>query len=170
MFSKSIRRALIASGLVIGATAAFSPTAFAQVSETVDLSGTVATTLNITSVATGPASALVLDGLGTAPTDHIVKVADLAISTNNATGYELTVSSGDLTNETGETPISYQVTTVGDELEAPTTFNTPSGDIYTVASGAAGSVPQDLYIKYTPAEFQDAGLYGAEITLNVTDN
>lgn len=170
MFTKSIRRVLIASGLVLGATAAFSPTAFAQTAGTVPLSGTVASTLAITSAATTEAGALDLDGDGTAA-EHIVKAADMAIATNNEQGYTLTVSSGNLTKANG-TPIAYQVTTVADAAAAPATggFLVASGTNYTVSTAAAGSVPRDLYIKYTPAALQDAGAYGATINLTVADN
>lgn len=170
MSTKLIRRFLIASGLFIGATAAFSPTAFAQVAATVPLSGTVTSTLAITSTATAEAGTLDLDGDGTA-TEHIVKAADMAIATNNEAGYTLTVSSGNLT-KTGGTSIAYQVTTVADAAAAPATggFLVASGTDYTVSTAVAGSVPQDLYIKYTPAALQDAGIYGATINLSVVDN
>lgn len=170
MFTKSIRRALIASGLFLGATAAFSPTAFAQTAATVPLSGTVATTLAMTSVATTEAGTLDLDGDGTAA-EHIVKVADVAIATNNETGYTLTVSSGNLT-KTGGTSIAYQATTVSDAATAPATggFTVASGTNYTVSTAAAGSVPKDLYVKYTPGALQDAGTYVGTISLNVADN
>ena len=170
MFSKSIRCALIASGLVLGATAAFSPTAFAQTAATVPLSGTVNSTLAITAAPTADAALLDLDGDGTA-IEHIVKAADLEIATNNEQGYTLTVSSGNLTKD-GGSPIAYQVTTVLDTATAPATgdFAIASGTDYTAATAASGSVPQDLYIKYTPAALQDAGAYVATINLTVADN
>lgn len=170
MFTKSIRRALIVSGLFLGTAAAFSPAAFAATDATVDLSGTVASTLAITSETTGGAGTLDLDGDGTAA-EHIVKAADMAITTNNEQGYTLSVTSGNLTSA-GGTPIAYQVATVADAAAAPATgdFTVTSGTAYTVATLAAGSVPKDLYIKYTPAALQDAGIYTATITLNVADN
>ncbi len=170
MSTKLIRRALIASGLFIGATAAFSPTAFAATDATVPLSGTVASTLAITSTATAGASTLDLDGDGSAA-EHIVKVADLAIATNNEQGYTLTVTSGNLTKD-GGTSIAYKVTTVDDAAAAPATgaFTIASGTAYTVPTTAAGSVPKDLYIQYTPAALQDAGAYVATINLTVADN
>lgn len=170
MSTKLIRRALIASGLFIGTAVAFSPTAFAATDATVPLSGTVASTLAITSTATAGASILDLDGDGSAA-EHIVKVADLAIATNNEQGYILTVTSGNLT-KTGGTPIAYKVTTVTDAAAAPATgdFAIASGSNYTVSSTGFGSLPKDLYIQYTPAALQDAGAYVATITLNVADN
>lgn len=172
MFTTSIRRALIASGLVLGVTTAFSPAAFAATSDTVGLSGTVDSTLTITGSATAGATALNLQGTGNAGVETIVKSADLAIDTNNSAGYTLTVSSGNLVNATATTPIAYQVTTVADAAAAPAAagFTVASGTNYTVASSAAGSVPKDLYIKYTPATNQDPGTYTATISVSVVDN
>ncbi|MBN3893072.1 MAG: hypothetical protein HWQ43_29440 [Nostoc sp. JL31] len=168
MSTKLIRRALIASGLFIGAAVAFSPTAFA---DTVDIGGTVTSTLAITTTAvTGVDTDLDLGGNDTTPTAHIVQVADLGITTNNEQGYTLTVSSGNLT-KTGGTSIAYQVTTVADGASAPVAggFTVASGTDYTVSTTAAGAVAKDLYIKYTPAQLQDPGDYIAQITLNVAD-
>lgn len=172
MSTKLIRRFLIASGLFIGATAAFSPTAFAATTGTVGLQGTVASTLAIAATATAGATTLNLQGAGTAGVQTIVKVADLAIDTNNSTGYTLTVTSGNLVNATTTTPIAYQVTTVADAATAPVAggFTVASGTNYTVASSAAGSLPKDLYMMHTPAQYQDPGTYTATITVTVADN
>ncbi|MHC5731925.1 MAG: hypothetical protein ACYTXY_49220, partial [Nostoc sp.] len=104
------------------------------------------------------ATALNLGGDGSTPTEHIVKVAALAIGTNNEQGYTLTASSGNLT-KTGGTSIAYQVTSVAATTAAPATgdFAVASGTNYTVATAGAGDAPKDLYIKYTPAALQDAG-------------
>lgn len=168
--SKLIRRALIASGLVIGAAVAFSPTAFAATTADVQLNGTVASTLAITSVTTAGAGTLALDGTA-AGVQQIVKASDLAIATNNEQGYTLTVSSGNLI-KAGGTSIPYQVTTVTDAAPAPVAagFTVASGTDYQVGTLVAGAAPKDLYIMYTPASLQDAGVYGALITLNVADN
>jgi len=172
MSTKLIRRFLIASGLFLGATVAFSPAAFAATDGTVGLSGSVASTLAITAAPTGGATSMNLQGTGTAGVETIIQVADLAIDTNNSTGYTLTVTSGNLVNTTATTPIAYQVTTVADGGTAPVTgaFTVASGTNYTVASSAAGSVPKDLYIKYTPAQYQDPGSYSATINVSVADN
>ncbi|MBD2775596.1 hypothetical protein [Iningainema tapete] len=158
------------SALVLGATAAFTPAAFAGTTATVPISGTVASTLNISATATAGASTLNLTS-----GEKIVKVADLAIDTNNSTGYTLTVSSGNLANPDSATPISYQVKVVDGTATAPA-----SGD-FTVASGTdltdgtsvangAGTNGKSLYIKYTPAALQDPGNYTGTINLSVADN
>jgi len=126
---------------------------------------------SLTTTATSIASNLVLDGIGNA-SEHIVKVADLTISTDNPNGHTLTVSSGNLTKADGITPITFQVTTVADGAPAPTSgeFITPSGSNYTASTSTAGQADKDLYIKYTPVVLQDPGSYSAAISLIVTDN
>lgn len=125
----------------------------------------------ITATATTTASALLLDGEDDA-SEHIIKVADLAISTDNSTGLSLTVSSGNLTKTDGITPIAFQITTVADGAPAPASgeFITPSGSNYTASTSTAGQADKDLYIKYTLAALQDPGPYSAAISLIVTDN
>ncbi|MEH2361152.1 hypothetical protein [Nostoc sp.] len=171
MSTKLIRRALIASGLFIGTAVAFSPTAFAGTTAgNVVLAGTVASTLDMTATrTTGPGNAdqLVLTGDGT--TAITVKVADLAITTNNTTGYTLTATEGNLTDGHNDT-IAYKLASVnaGDTTTTPNFSGT--GALYTDSSTTtAGANPKDLYIKYTPSAIQQAGTYGATIILAVTD-
>jgi hypothetical protein len=138
----------------------------ASTTASVTLGGTVTSSLQITSMATGTASGLDLSG-----GQKIVKVSDLTISTNNEQGVTLTASSGDLT-KTGGTSISYQVTSVDDGDPAPdaTAFTINSGSAYTVGNSASGSFNRDLYIMYTPLALQDPGHYDATINLSVADN
>jgi len=126
---------------------------------------------SITATATTTTSALLLDGEGNT-SERIIKVADLAISTDNSTGLSLAVSSGNLTKADGITPIAFQVTTVADGAPAPTSgeFIVPSGSNYTTSTSTAGQADKDLYIKYTPVVLQDPGSYSAAISLIVTDN
>ncbi|MEH1912351.1 hypothetical protein [Nostoc sp.] len=172
MSTKLIRRALIASGLFIGTAVAFSPTAFAGTSDTVVLAGTVASTLTITATrktGAGFANLLVLTGAS----EKIVKVADLAITTNNTTGYTLTASEGNLTDGAHGDTIAFQSATVADNATAPqSTDFTGTLGVFTDATSitTAGENDKDLYIKYTPSATQQAGTYGATITLNVADN
>lgn len=157
--SRSIK-SLLAIASVVGLTS----TSLAATDATVPLSGTVTTTLQVTSSTASGASTLdLMNG------EKIVKVADISMSTNNEQGLTLTVSSGNLT-KTGGTSIPYQVTSVADAATAPTTFGTASGTNYTVGTSAAGSSAVDLYIKYAPASAQDPGAYSGEISLTVSDN
>jgi hypothetical protein len=167
MSIQTIRRALIASGLVLGAVAAFTPNASAGTTGSVTLGGTVTSTLTMTSVSTGGASALTLGG---GASEQIVQVADISMSTNNEQGLTLTATSGDLT-KAGGTAIAFQVTSVADGVSAPATgdFAIASGTDYTVQSAAAGNLVKDLYIKYTPAALQDPGNYAGSISLTVAD-
>lgn len=169
MSIKTIRRAFIASGLVLGAVAAFTPNAFAATTGSVTLGGTVTSTLAISSAPTAAASALPLDGTA-AGAPQIVKVSALTIGTNNEQGLTLTATSGNLASTGGGgTPIAFQVTSVAAAATAPTTFSVASGTDYQASSSAAGAFDQDLYIKYTPAALQDPDTYGALINLTVAD-
>jgi hypothetical protein len=154
--------------IAIAALLALAPAsiAIASTTATVTLGGTVTSSLQIASSATGTASALDLSG-----GQKIAKVADLTIATNNEQGVTLTVSSGDLT-KTGGTSIAYQVTSVDDGDSAPdaTAFTIDSGTDYTVGNTTSGSFNQDLYIMYTPLTLQDPGHYAATINLSVADN
>ncbi|MHC5777356.1 hypothetical protein [Nostoc sp.] len=169
MSTKLIRRALIASGLFIGTAVAFSPTAFASNTGSVTLGGTVTTTLAIVSTPKSAATALTLTGDGS--TAIIVQVADLAITTNNTTGYTLTASEGDLSDPHGDT-IAFKSASVVDAATAPIAADfTGTAGLFTDASTTTpGSNPKDLYIMYTPSATQAAGTYGGTITLNVADN
>lgn len=169
MSTQTMHRVLIASGLVLGSIAAFTPKAFAGTTGSVTLGGTVTSTLTMTSTSTSGAAALALDG-SAANVEQIVKVADVDMATNNEQGLTLTASSGSLT-KAGGTSIAFQVTSVADAAVAPATgdFLIASGSDYTVSSNAAGDYKQDLYIKYTPAALQDPGSYAGNITLSVVD-
>jgi len=167
MINTSIRRALVLSSLVLGATTLFSAKAMANTSGSVTLNGTVASTLTLTTTTLSAAGALDL----TAPTLRIVQVADLAISTNNEQGYTLTATSGNLA-KTGGTPIAYRVTTTADGGTAPAAggFAVASHTFASSAANALNSNGRDLYIMYTPAALQDPGLYEGIITVTVADN
>jgi hypothetical protein len=125
---------------------------------------------SITATATNTANNLPLDGQGNAST-HVVKVANLTLSTNNPQGLTLTISSGNIT-KAGGTPIQFQVTTVADGAASPSTaaFTTPAGSNYTFSAALGDTTARDLYIKYTSAVLQDPGAYNAAISLVVTDN
>ena len=168
MINTSIRRALVLSSLVLGATTLFSAKAMANTSGSVLLRGTVASTLALVINTTGSETALPLS----TATQQIVQVAGLAISTNNEQGYTLTATSGNLTR-TGGTSIAYQVTTTAAGIPAVTgDFTVPSGTPYTVGSTAANAANTNgraLHIMYTPAALQDPGEYLGTINLTVAD-
>ncbi|MBN3893073.1 MAG: hypothetical protein HWQ43_29445 [Nostoc sp. JL31] len=114
---------------------------------------------------------LTLDGQGSAST-HIVKVADLELSTTDPDGFTLTISSQSLTKSGGETPIPFQITTVATGSASPSAsdFSVSPGNNYTISTTSAGSSLKEMYIKYTPAALQDPGAYNTSISLIVTDN
>lgn len=124
----------------------------------------------LTTTPTINAAQLDLDGEGTAST-HVVKVADIVISTDGGSGLTLTITSGDI-DRVGGQAIPFQITTVTDNASPPTSgdFSTPSGNNYTYATGSAGTENRDVYIRYTPLSFQDPGNYTSSIDLSVADN
>jgi hypothetical protein len=139
--------------------------ATAATSGEVSLTGTVTSTLVMTASADGGGLELMTNS------EHIVKVSDIASSTNNDTGLTLTVSSGDI-SKAGGASIAFKVMTVADGATAPLTaaFTVASGSNHTPSSSVAGSFNRDLYIKYTPAASQDPGDYEGTINLSVSDN
>jgi hypothetical protein len=160
----------VLGGLLAGAL--FSSAAMAATSDSVDLSGTVASTLAISVLTLPAAGALDLDGVGVgSASQHIVNVADVTLTTNTEAGLTLTVSSGDLEITAGVgSPISYQVATVAGGAAAPGVLAfSASGTPYT-SNSIAGTLHKDLYIMYTPADLQTPGDYIATITLSVLDN
>jgi hypothetical protein len=117
------------------------------------------------------ASSLPLDGEGNATT-HVVKVATISLSTDNSKGFTVTISSSNLTKVSQETPISYRVMTVISGANPPSSgdFTVAAGNNYTFVTTQAGSQNRDLYILYTPANFQDPGTYSANIAILIADN
>jgi hypothetical protein len=160
---KTALRALVPLFALVGGYA------LAGTSDTVSLSGTVTTTLSIDATDTAGATALDIDGEGSAG-EHIVKVADVAMTTNNEQGLTLTFSGGNLT-KTGGTSIAYRVVTVADGASAPVTGDSGwAAGSTTFQTSAAGDSARDLYIKYTPAALQDPGTYTGSISLSISDN
>jgi len=126
---------------------------------------------SVTVSASSAAGDLPMDGQGTAST-HVVKIADLTLATVDADGLTVYITSGNLTNAEGRTPVAFQVLLVNDGASAPSpsSFTTASGTSYTLPTGAAGTVEKDLYIKYAPASLQDPGVYSAHVDISVVDN
>lgn len=164
-----LRSALICA-LAISATVTIVPKAFAGTNATVEISGTVSSSLNMSTTSLSAASNLDL----TSTTEQIIEIADLAIDTNNSEGYILTVTSGELSKADGKTSIPFQVA-VQDEGIVPDTsaFTASSGTNYTYTTSEANGVgnnQKSLFIKYTPATLQDPGTYNATVNLTVADN
>jgi hypothetical protein len=126
------------------------------------------------SVVVTPASdadTLVLDGMGSSSI-HIVKIAELTLSTDASNGFTVWISSGSLTKADGRSPISFKVvlTPPGSGAPSASSFTTSSGSTYQMSTTAAGSVARDLCIAYTPAPLQDPGDYAAAVDISITDN
>lgn len=126
---------------------------------------------SVTAQRAAGATGLDLDGRGSSAT-HIVKIAELSLTTDSSRGFTVTVTSGSLSKVDGSTPVSFQVVVVDRDAVAPSTaaFTTPSGTPYLFATIAAGPAEKDLYIKYTSAALQDPGSYAASVEIDVVDN
>ena len=97
-----------------------------------------------------------------------VPIATLAISTNNATGYTLDVTTdGTLTSTNGGT-IAYKVS--ADLVSATPTFTSKDDTYASTGANALNSNPVSVQIQYTPAALQDPGTYTSQINLSVQDN
>lgn len=157
------RRFAIASTLLIAGSVLAAP----AMADTVNLGGSVADTSAVTSTATAGAGTLNLYGAGTAQNNVVVKVADMALITNNTTGVTLSATrDAGLTN--GTSNLTYQVLIVGDGATAPadTAFssNTDSKSVTDFTSGASA---RDLYIEYDAPALLDPGNYTSTITVSV---
>jgi hypothetical protein len=125
---------------------------------------------SITVSAVAAAASLPLDGEGSAST-HIVKVGDLAMATDGAAGFTVSITSTSLTKGDQRTPIAFQVALVDDDVvPAAAAFTVASGDILVHTTAAAGAVNKDLYIKYLPATRQDPGSFSATVHVTIADN
>lgn len=126
---------------------------------------------SVTAHGVSGATSLELDGRGTSST-HIVKIAELSLSSDATAGMTVTIASGSLAKADGSTPVAFQVVLVDRNAQAPSSaaFTVPSGTLYTWSTSAAGGAEKDLYIKYTPRSLQDPGSYAASVDIDVADN
>ncbi|MBD1909196.1 MULTISPECIES: hypothetical protein [unclassified Leptolyngbya] len=167
-----VRRFAVASTL-IAVGAVFATPAMA---DTINLSGSVASISTVTSTATSNASNLNLYGAGTAGTDTVVQVADLALTTNNKQGITVTATAnGPLTSGVNGDSMPYQVLIVGDAAAQPTatsfTSTTASASVPVGVGGFVnGAADRDLYIEYDAPQLLDPGSYTSSITVTIADN
>ena len=163
MFAKSFCRTFVASSLVVAGSMLAAP----AMADTVNLGGSVADTSAVTSSPTAEAAALSLYGVGTAQTNVVVKVADLALITNNTTGVTLTAA-GDAGLTNGTSTLPYQVLIVADAATAPAdTAFASATDTDTVNDFVSGAAARDLYIEYDAPALLDSGAYTGAITVSV---
>ncbi|MBI4780732.1 MAG: hypothetical protein HY785_05355 [Oscillatoriophycideae cyanobacterium NC_groundwater_1537_Pr4_S-0.65um_50_18] len=165
-----VRRGLVASILVLAGAVVAAP----AMADSVTLGGSVADTSAVTSTATAAAAALPLSGVGTAGTDTVVKVADMALLTNNASGVTLTAeATGDLVNAANPaTPLPYNVLIVADAATTPAAADfaaatSATKDDEAVTNFVAGAAARDLYIQYDAPALLDPGTYAGSITVSV---
>ncbi|NJN49342.1 MAG: hypothetical protein HC805_05635 [Alkalinema sp. RL_2_19] len=123
----------------------------------------------ITAIAATGATQLPLNDSGGTPI--IQKAADVQVSTIASSGLTLSVTPESLTKVDGSS-IAIQFLIVADGAGQPssTAFITDANSTYSFSTGTAGTDNFDLYIKYTPAQFQDPGNYATTIQLTVEDN
>jgi len=167
MLSTTLRRALVASGLVVATGfMAFS----AVYADDVTIGGTVASTLALTS--SNPNTTINLDA---GQTNIEVKVAKVLMGTNNSTGLKV-VPTGTFTlartaPDAAITPVNFTVGMfAGDGSGTPVVTYVASGaDMFSTSAAAATNTEHSLFIKYSTAAFQDPGAYAATITLTASD-
>lgn len=126
---------------------------------------------SVTSVATTQATALPLDGEGSA-IERILKVADVTVTSDAPTGFTLTVTSGSLSKTDAQDPIPFQVVAVPMGAPAPTAadFTSAPGESHFFSTNAQGNAALQLYIRYKAAPLQDPGTYTASLVVSVLDN
>ncbi|MHC5825077.1 MAG: hypothetical protein ACYT04_56830, partial [Nostoc sp.] len=157
MSTKLIRRALVASGLFIGAAVAFSPTAFAGTTADVGIGGSVESTIAL--AVTGTANTTI--DLGPGKTEATVKVAGLEMGTNSSQGLTLTTSGtfnlNNGTNGGGRTNIPFKVGIGVGSTEAANYGDAgDSASGIDTAAAARTDTAYGLWIQYnTGADFQD---------------
>jgi hypothetical protein len=157
MFKSHVLKSVIFAMLASGSAAV------AATSDVVNIGGHVSSSLSVAATPTSGVSTLDLSG-----GEKIVKIADVAMGTNNETGLTLTVTPHPMT-KTGGTTITVKVTTVDDGDDPPLTGAFSTG-AFEVGSSGSGPFAQDLYIKYTPLNLQDPGDYAGTVDLSVSDN
>jgi len=171
MLSTTLRRALVASGLVV----ATSFMAFSAVyAGDVVIGGSVASTLALTS--SDPNTTINLDAGQGQVTPVEVKVAKVFMGTNNSAGLKV-VPTGTFTlaRTTGDAAITPVQFTVGMGIGAagtPASYVVSGAtDMFSTNAPAPVNTEHSLWIKYsTAAVYQDPGDYAATITLTASDN
>jgi len=166
MFNLSTRRALVISGLFVGA-ATLLATPTKVMADTVDLAGNVAPILHMDTTATGDAADLPLDTASV----QTITVANLAITTNNEQGYTVTATpqEGSVLHKAGGTDIDYTVNLVGNVANAGGADSDVAVNKYKADGKTAGDAVA-LSIIYTPHSLQDPGHYSGSISVTVADN
>ncbi len=170
---KGFNRFLLVTGLALGASCFGASSAMAQLTDdTVTLSGSVTSTLDVNAVDTAAAAALALQGGGT---DVIVQIADVLLTTNNTGGIAMsTAGAGSIvSSDGGVTTIAFDLVAVDDGVAAPAAGAFTAGayaqNFTTGFDGTTGQLPVDLYMRYDSPVLVDPGTYGATVTLVVAD-
>jgi hypothetical protein len=175
MLSTTFRRALVASGLVIATSGFMASAAFAvDPTDNVVLQGTVTSTLAMSATEVAGASTI---NLAPAQSNIELKVADIAMGTNNSSGLSLKIDTGSsfsLATTQGATSVPFTVGSIlGDGSSVkPLAYKSTVNDVLlNTGSATAPNTAYSLFITYTtdPA-FQDPGVYNATIKLVASDN
>ena len=167
----TMRRFALIAGLVAGTLVFGSNAAFA---DSINLDGTVADYSTINSTRTsgaGLADDLNLYGVGTANADVVVKVADIALTSNNDDNGVVLQAAAAGTLGNGTDTLAYQVKLVDDGEAAPAAgaFSSATDSVNVDGSDfSSNAAAQDLYIEYDGPEYLDPGSYTSSITMTVT--
>lgn len=145
-----------------------SSSALAATTDTIVMSGTVASSVEVTCTDVAGATALDFDG-GAA--ELIVKVSDCTATTNDDAGLTLTFNPDASFVGAAADTFTFSVESVADGAGAPLAGAFPGDDVNnTWASGASGATDSDVYIKFTQDAAADPGTYSANIAVTAADN
>lgn len=140
----------------------------AATTDTISMSGTVASTLAVDCTDTAGAVALDFDG-GSA--ELIVKVSDCSATTNDDSGLTITFDPDAAFVGSAADTIAFSVESVTDAAAPPLTGDFPGNDVNdTWATAASGATDTDVYIKFTQDPTVHPGTYTANIAVTSIDN
>jgi len=145
-----------------------SSSAFAATTDSIVMSGTVESTLEVVCTDVAGATTIDFDG-GSAET--IVQVSDCNASSNDDAGLTLTFNPDASFTGPASDVFAFSVESVTDAAAAPIAGVFPADDADdTWVTSASGSTDADVYIKFTQDATVDPGTYTSNIAVTAADN
>ena len=158
-----MRNSLMIAGLFMAGSA------FAAETDTINLSGEVASTLSIECTDTADAADIDLDAAG--PAELVVKVADCTGTTNDDAGLTFTFNPDANFSSAGTDVFTYAVLALadGDPAPAAATFGADDTNVE-FTSSASGPADTDVYIHTDSDPNADPGTYTSTIAVTSANN